>query len=174
MQKVKLPLTIDAKRAAQKKLDYVGSYTPEQVARVAESVVSVDSDVDSELSFDIDNQRLTVVRGSSVTDVTLECQRCGQHFHRHVHVTYCFSPVVNDEKAEALPEEYEPIEIDDFGEISLLSMIEDEIILSLPAYPVHDSEHCEVSEADMVYGKLPSEVEKPNPFAALASLKKST
>lgn len=62
MQKVKLPLTIDAKRAAQKKLDYVGSYTPEQVARVAESVVSVDSDVDSELSFDIDNQRLTVVR----------------------------------------------------------------------------------------------------------------
>lgn len=52
-------------------------------------------------------------------------------------------------------------------------MIEDEIILSLPVVPVHDSEHCEVSEADMVFGKLPAEVEKPNPFAVLASLKKS-
>ena len=66
------------------------------------------------------------------------------------------------------------VQIDEFGEIDLLGMIEDEIILSLPVVPVHDSEHCEVSEADMVFGKLPAEVEKPNPFAVLASLKKST
>ncbi|MCE1857615.1 hypothetical protein LWT44_24155, partial [Enterobacter hormaechei] len=77
MQKVKLPLTIDALRAAQKRLDYAGSYSPEQVLRIAESVVSVDNDVDSVLSFQIDNQRLAVVRGHSAVDVTLECQRCG-------------------------------------------------------------------------------------------------
>ncbi len=40
-------LTIDAQRAAQKNLDYVGSYTSEQVTRIAESVVSVDSDVET-------------------------------------------------------------------------------------------------------------------------------
>jgi uncharacterized protein len=51
-------------------------------------------------------------------------------------------------------------------------MIEDEIILSLPVVPVHESEHCEVSEADMVFGQLPPEAEKPNPFAVLASLKR--
>ena len=174
MQKVKLPLTIDAQRAAQKNLDYVGSYTPEQVARIAESVVSVDSDVESKLSFKIDNQRLTVIEGHSEVDVTLQCQRCGKNFKHHVYVSYCFSPVVSDEKAEALPEQYEPVYVDEFGEINLLGMLEDEIILSLPVVPVHDSEHCEVSEADMVYGELPPEVEKPNPFAVLASLKKST
>ncbi|EYU13660.1 MULTISPECIES: 23S rRNA accumulation protein YceD [Photorhabdus] len=174
MQKVKLPLTIDALRAAQKRLDYAGSYSPEQVLRIAESVVSVDNDVDSVLSFQIDNQRLAVVRGHSDVDVTLECQRCGGNFSHHVHITYCFSPVVNDEQAEALPEEYEPIDVNEFGEIDLLAMIEDEIILSLPVVPVHDSEHCEVSEADMVFGELPLEAEKPNPFAVLASLKKST
>ena len=48
----------------------------------------------------------------------------------------------------------------------------DEIILSLPVVPVHDSEHCEVSEADMVFGELPDEAQKPNPFAVLASLKR--
>ncbi|MEY0024253.1 23S rRNA accumulation protein YceD [Providencia rettgeri] len=174
MQKVKLLLTIDAQRAAQKNLDYVGSYTPEQVARLAESVVSVDSDVETELSFNIDKQRLTVIEGKSDVDLTLQCQRCGKNFKHHAYVSYCFSPVVNDEKAEALPELYEPIQIDEFGEIDLLGMIEDEIILSLPVVPVHDSEHCEVFEADMVYGELPPEAEKPNPFAVLASLKKST
>jgi uncharacterized protein len=51
-------------------------------------------------------------------------------------------------------------------------MVEDEIILSLPVVPVHDSEHCEVSEADMVFGELPDEAQKPNPFAVLASLKR--
>ncbi|MDI5434854.1 hypothetical protein MJM45_30755, partial [Salmonella enterica subsp. enterica serovar Kentucky] len=44
-------------------------------------------------------------------------------------------------------------------------LIEDEIILALPVVPVHDSEHCEVSEADMVFGELPDEAQKPNPFA---------
>ncbi|MBW7983889.1 23S rRNA accumulation protein YceD [Enterobacillus tribolii] len=172
MQKVKLPLTLDPVRTAQKRLDYVGIYTPEQVTRVAESVVSVDSDVAVELSFNIDNQRLAVITGQSDVTVTLRCERCNQPFQQHIHTTYCFSPIVNDEQAEALPEEYEPIEVNEFGEIDLLAMVEDEIIITLPVVPVHESEHCEVSEADMVFGKLPPEAEKPNPFAVLASLKR--
>ena len=63
MQKVKLPLTLDPVRTAQKRLDYQGIYTPDQVERVAESVVSVDSDVECSMSFAIDNQRLAVLNG---------------------------------------------------------------------------------------------------------------
>ncbi|MFS1539392.1 MAG: 23S rRNA accumulation protein YceD [Candidatus Phlomobacter fragariae] len=173
MQKVKLPLTIDAHRAAQKKLDYSGYYSSEHVLRVVESVVSIDSDVTSELSFAIDNQHLVVIKGDSDVDVTLKCERCGKNFNHHVHVTYCFSPVI-DERIALLPKEYEPIAVDQFGEIDLLAMIEDEIILSLPVIPVHNSERCEVSDADMVFGELPPEAEKPNLFAVLASFKKST
>ncbi|MTD39898.1 23S rRNA accumulation protein YceD [Erwinia sp. CPCC 100877] len=172
MQKVKLPLTLDPVRTAQKRLDYLGIYTPEQVERVAESVVSVDSDVECAMSFAIDSQRLAVITGHADVTVTLSCQRCGQPFTHQVHATWCFSPVVNDEQAEALPEAYDPIEVNDFGEIDLLALVEDEIILSLPVVPVHDSEHCEVSEADMVFGELPDEAQKPNPFAVLASLKR--
>ncbi|MBP2844338.1 23S rRNA accumulation protein YceD [Dickeya oryzae] len=172
MQKVKLPLTLDAVRTAQKRLDYVGVYTAEQVMRVAESVVSVDSDVNATLSFNIDSQRLAVIDGQADVTVTLLCQRCGRTFEHQVHTTFCFSPVISDEQAEALPEAYEPIEVNEFGEVDLLAMVEDELILSLPIAPVHDSEHCEVSEADMVFGQLPAEAEKPNPFAVLASLKR--
>ena len=172
MQKVKLPLTLDAVRSAQKRLDYVGVYTAGQVTRIAESVVSVDSDVQASLSFNIDNQRLAVIDGHADVVVTLMCQRCGKPFEHQVHATFCFSPVVYDEQAEALPEAYEPVDVDELGEVDLLAMVEDEIILSLPIAPVHDSEHCEVSEADMVFGELPEEAQKPNPFAVLASLKR--
>ncbi|MBI0437528.1 23S rRNA accumulation protein YceD [Dickeya dianthicola] len=172
MQKVKLPLTLDAVRTAQKRLDYVGVYTAEQVMRVAGSVVSVDSDVNTMLSFNIDSQRLAVIDGQADVTVTLLCQRCGKPFEHQVHATFCFSPVISDEQAEALPEAYEPIEVNEFGEVDLLAMVEDELILSLPIAPVHDSEHCEVSETDMVFGQLPAEAEKPNPFAVLASLKR--
>jgi len=172
MQKVKLPLTIDVARAAQKRLDYQGVYAPELVARLADTVVSVDSDVECTMSFAIDNQRLAVLQGTADAQVTLSCQRCNQSFPHAVHVSYCFSPVSSDEQAEALPEAYEPVDINDFGEIDLLAVIEDELILALPVVPVHDSEHCEVSDADMVFGKLPEEAEKPNPFAVLASLKR--
>ncbi|MCA7012804.1 23S rRNA accumulation protein YceD [Dickeya dadantii subsp. dieffenbachiae] len=172
MQKVKLPLTLDAVRTAQKRLDYVGVYTAEQVMRVAGSVVSVDSDVNTTLSFNIDSQRLAVIDGQADVTVTLLCQRCGKPFEHQVHATFCFSPVISDEQAEALPEAYEPIEVNEFGEVDLLAMVEDELILSLPIAPVHDSEHCEVSETDMVFGQLPAEAEKPNPFAVLASLKR--
>ncbi|WP_275554822.1 23S rRNA accumulation protein YceD [Mixta sp. Marseille-Q2659] len=172
MQKVKLPLTLDPVRAAQKRLDYEGVYAPEQVERVADSVVSVDSDVQCVMSFAVDNQRLAVLKGTADVSVTLSCQRCNKPFAHQVHVTYCFSPVKDDDQAEALPEAYEPIEVNDFGEIDLLAVVEDEIILALPVVPVHDSEHCEVSDADMVFGKLPEEAEKPNPFAVLASLKR--
>src|SRR5471032_944797 len=123
MQKVKLPLAVDAIRTAQKRLDYSGIYSPGQVTRLAASVVSVDSDVQTSLSFDIDNLRLAVINGQSDVTVTLECQRCGKTFEHQVHATYCFSPVRNDEQAEALPEAYEPIEVDEFGEVDLLAMI---------------------------------------------------
>ncbi|WP_435954232.1 23S rRNA accumulation protein YceD [Dryocola sp. BD626] len=172
MQKVKLPLTLDPVRTAQKRLDYQGIYTPEQVERVAEFVVSVDSDVECDMRFAIDDQRLAVLTGDAKVAVTLSCQRCGKPFAHHVYTQYCFSPIVKDEQAEALPEAYEPVQVNEFGEIDLLALVEDEIILSLPVVPVHDSEHCEVSEADMVFGKLPEEAEKPNPFAVLASLKR--
>lgn len=173
MKKTKLPLSIDALRAAQKQLDYVGIFPAKTVVRLAEAVDSVDSDVDVSLSFFIDKQMLVVITGKASVSVTLHCQRCNKPFKQIVYSTFCFSPVKNDEQAETLPEGYDPIDVDSFGEIDLLSMVEDEIILSLPIVPVHDIEHCEVSEADMVFGELPEELEKPNPFSILASLKKS-
>ena len=83
-----------------------------------------------------------------------------------------YSPVANWDQADVLPEIYEPIEFNEFGEIDLLGAVEDELILALPLVPMHSSEHCEVSAHEQVFGELPEELaKKPNPFAVLANLK---
>lgn len=76
------------------------------------------------------------------------------------------------DQADVLPEIYEPIEFNPFGEVDLRDVVEDELMLTLPLVPMHDPEHCEVSVAEQVFGKLPAEAEKPNPFAVLANLKR--
>lgn len=170
LQKVKLPLTVDPLHAAQKRLDYDGVYTSDQVVRLASAVMHVNSDVACNLSFAIDDQHLVVLSGSAQTQVTLVCQRCGQPFAYAPQVYFCFSPVSDAQQAEQLPAAYDPIDIDEFGEIDLLALVEDEMIISLPVVPVHDPEHCEVSVEQMTFGELP---EQPaTPFALLASLKR--
>ena len=172
MQKVKLPLTVDPVKDAQRRLDYSGIYTANQLARLAESVVNVLSDAQVTLSFYIDPQKLVVMQGKAQVEVELECQRCGETFTQTLDAAFCYSPVTNWEKADDLPEIYEPIEFNEFGEIDLLGAVEDELILALPLVPMHSSEHCEVSAQEQVFRQLPEELAtKPNQFAVLANLK---
>ncbi len=171
MQQVKLPLTIDEIRMARG-LSYRFSYLPQQVSRVAECVVSVDSDINVFLSFDVDSQSVVVITGDVALTVTLICQRCTAMFQHPVHAAYCVSPVANDKQAKDLPQEYEPIELNESRKVDFLAMIEDEIILSLPVMPLHEAESCEVSGANRFFGQLPEETGSDNPFALLASLKK--
>lgn len=53
-----------------------------------------------------------------------------------------------------MSEAYESIEVNEFGEIDLFVMVEDEIIFVLSVVSVYDFEYCEVFEADMVFGEL--------------------
>lgn len=173
MQKVKLPLTVSPVKDAQRRLDYEGYYSANQVERLLEAVSKILSDVQVNLSFSIDPQKLVVMRGNASVDVELICQRCNKPFVYTLDCQFCYSPVSNMNQADLLPEIYEPIELDQFGEIDLLALIEDELILSLPLVPMHKPEHCEVSVAEQVFGELPEELaSKPNPFAVLANLKK--
>lgn len=64
MQKVKLPLTVDPVKDAQRRLDYVGYYTPSQLERLQASVSRVLNEAQVKLSFSIDPQRLVVIKRS--------------------------------------------------------------------------------------------------------------
>lgn len=171
MQK-RLPLKIEPAKVAQKRLDYMGMYPKSLMRCLPDSVASIDSDINASFSFTTDTQRLSVIDLIADVKLSLVCQRCGTSFDYFVHIERKLSPVKNDEQAKSLPERYDPIELDEFGEIDLVALVEDEIILSLPVVPVHEISDCAVSEADWVFGKLPEEAQKPNLFAKLEKLKK--
>ncbi|WP_413110523.1 23S rRNA accumulation protein YceD [Thaumasiovibrio sp. DFM-14] len=173
MQKVKLPLTVDPSRAAQKRSDYNGIIGAELLERLAVSSYSVNSDASVTLTFDIDKQGLIVVHGVAEVTVDLACQRCGEPYTHHYEVEFYYSPLRKPEQADELPEAYEPIEIDENGEINLLQLVEDELIVALPQVAMHDEVDCKVSSDNLVFGEIPSADERPNPFAVLESLKQS-
>ncbi len=66
------------------------------------------------------------------------------------------------------------VELNEFGEVDLVQLVEDEFILNLPQVAMHDEADCSVDSDNLVFGELPEEVleEKPNPFDVLKSLKK--
>lgn len=175
MQKVKLPRQIDPIKSAQKRSDYQGVIAASDLERLAEVVDKVLADADVQVSFDIDAQGLTYFHGSLHTKVSLICQRCNEPFAQDLSSEFCFAPVQAQESLEELelPEAYDPVELGDQGEINLLNLFEDELILSLPIVALHAEGECRVTAKDMSYGEIEPDVEQPNPFAILKELKRN-
>ncbi|SJL82462.1 23S rRNA accumulation protein YceD [Vibrio palustris] len=174
MQKVKIPRTVDPGKAAQKRLDYDGIIQVSLLKRLAESVASVKRDAQVTLSFGLDEQRLVVISGKANIDVDLECQRCNQVFAFACDVEFTYTPYFSAKSEEDAPEEYDLVDLNEYGEVDLIQLIEDEIILGLPHIAMHEESECSVDSNNLVFGELPTEVEedKPNPFDVLKSLKK--
>ncbi|MFD2180444.1 23S rRNA accumulation protein YceD [Veronia pacifica] len=173
MQKVKLPLTVDPYRSAQKRLDYDGIIVAAQLERLAEATEGVISDAGVKLSFDVDAQGLKIVSGNATVEVELECQRCWGNFAHRYDIEFLYSPIFNEDQAGDLPDAYEPAIVDENGEINLIQLVEDELIVALPQVAMHEEEDCKIDSENMVYGEIPLADERPNPFAVLKNLKQS-
>jgi uncharacterized protein len=105
-------------------------------------------------------------------DLELLCQRSLEPFVLPVQVFQRLGFITDEAQEAALPEGYEPILLDAEGGVRLAELIEDELLLALPGYPVKPG-------TDPLEATWPAEAEQepepaPNPFAALGSLKRKT
>lgn len=169
----RLPLVIDPVKSAQQRLDYVGIYPADSLVRLAgtESVSKIKSDVSCHISFFHDERKIVVIKIKAEITLDLLCQRCFGPIQITIDIDNQFSPVKTEAQMMALPEYYDPAMLNEFGEVDLLGLVEDELIISLPLAPKHEKKDCDVSKLMNVFGELPVEDDKPNPFAILASLK---
>ncbi|HCH55436.1 23S rRNA accumulation protein YceD [Aeromonas rivipollensis] len=172
MQKVKLPVKVDPVRNALKLLDYVGIVEKSQMPRLEASTEGLRSDVDVTLQFGKDVQKLTVMKGTAHAKVDLVCQRCGEAFEHLCEASFIYTPLFERTNEEELPEAYEPIELDENGEIDLHQILEDELILSLPQVAMHPIDVCPRGNMEMTWGDIEPADERPNPFAVLEELKR--
>ncbi|MFK7890796.1 MAG: YceD family protein [Granulosicoccus sp.] len=111
------------------------------------------------------------VAGKLSTVFALQCQRCLGPIEVHIDEPYELVFVENEQSAELLPKQLDPVVLDEHGQIQVVDLFEDELILHVPDIPKHpDMADCRVARTE--FGELPDDVDenRPNPFGALKDL----
>ncbi len=108
--------------------------------------------------------------GSTVLNMT--CQRCLGVVAVDIDFERSFRFVANEALAEVEDEESEEDVLVLSREFSLVELVEDELLMSIPAVPKHEQCPVTVKLAAADADFLDAPAEKPNPFAMLQQLKK--
>lgn len=94
-----------------------------------------------ELEFGVDSQSRPIVTGRIQAAVTLICQRCLEPMTAELDLKVRLGIVRSEAEAVALPEDREPLQLET-EMVSLTALVEDELILGLPAAPRHPLGRC--------------------------------
>lgn len=133
--------------------------------------------VDYVLNFGVDEGGVPGVTGTVQTALPIECQRCLETMEFPVSLDIRLALVKSRESAQQLPENYDPLLVSQDIEISVESIIEDELILALPQVAMHEIKDCPKGESFRNTGDGAAEngaaPQRENPFAMLAQLKTS-
>ena len=97
------------------------------------------------------------------------CQRCLQPVLLALDISRAFRFVEGEEAAAAQDEEANEDVLALEPKMNLLALVEDELLMALPMVALHDT--CPELPAALAPQKEEQVATKPNPFAALASLK---
>ena len=147
-----------------------GITTLAKMERLAALLADSAGTVETRLDFGKDRQGIRFVRGSIKTELLLTCQRCLETMRYPVDLKLTLALIATDEQADSLPEGYEPLVLDS-QMLSLIALVEDELILALPIVPMHPDSECSLRIAAASDIDTEVSAEKPHPFAALAQLK---
>lgn len=169
-----IPEFIDPRRLADRGVTLQGKISADRLPRLLAAVNAVIDEVNVDLSFTRDEQGLPVLRGHYQARVEMICQRCLEGVTLPLDSQCEVGFVVSDEAAKQLPRHYEPVIVDD-EKLNLLSLIEEELLLALPAVPMHPLEKCQHPDGFVPDEEAEEEAqERPNPFSVLAKLKRDT
>ncbi len=140
------------------------------LARLEGLLVDLQGEVRFALQFDSDPLlKVPYVDLTIEVELPLECQRSLQRFLFPVNIVQRLG-LIRDEADEAgLPPEFEALLVPEDGTLRPLDMVEDELVLAIPAVPMDPAG--EAVERDWPVPE--EELAKASPFAGLASLKKN-
>lgn len=141
-------------------------------ARLAEEVGAQSGDVRVTLDFAIDAQGRREIRGHLEAELQLPCRRCLSPLAQPVESEFLLGMVTSDALAAELPSTHEPVLVED-EQLNLLTVVEDELILSLPQVVYHDEVDCKVSRDQLTSGEDAEASREPaaSPFDVLRHLK---
>lgn len=167
-----LPESIDAWRAIASRRVFEGRVPLAAFPRLVDSLADSQGECRFRLSFDRDALGIAAVEVEADTQLPLICQRSLQRFLFPVHVQQKLGLLKSEQEEAGLPSDVEPVLVDAEGELRLLELVEDELILALPVVPLGPEG---LADAEVLKAtEVPAEEPRKNPFAALAALKKQS
>ncbi len=140
------------------------------MSRLNASVLATRGEAQVSLRFGVDSLGYRVMQGTVKAQVVMRCERCLSEMPVDVVANVSVGLVKNNKQAKELPGEYEPLLLESDEPIPLVELAEDELVLSLPIAPRHETkENC--IDLDEYRAEDEPQEEKKNPFAVLAALK---
>jgi len=136
-----------------------------------EGIVSGQTDICLKIQGNTQDWSRPVLEGQIQGFVKRQCQVCLQELQIPLDISFRVAPVTSEEQALGLRQDLEPIVIID-NSLALGSLVNDEVILALPATTSHwetDGEECVKTDAFSI-GDIPEQT-KVSPFAVLKSVK---
>lgn len=121
------------------------------------------------LQFDRDALQVAYVELHAEVELPLTCQRSLERFLLPVRIVQRLGLIRDEAEEAALPAGYEPLLVPEDGMLDPAELVEDELILAVPAVPVVPGSETVERE----FGPATEEAPRPNPFAALEALKKN-
>jgi uncharacterized protein len=165
MQK-KLPETADFLKQVERDACYEGVWPVANFERLAEAICNPEGEVRARLKF-ATRAGTPCLDGFIQAELEMRCERCLDPVMQHVESEFRFGLITDEEEADQLPKEFEPLLVSD-GEHSLMQLVEDELLLSLPIVARHEDECSEILLKHKDNDSLQQETHRP--FAALKDL----
>ena len=150
---------------------FTGRVPLSSFTRLAGLLADTEGEGRYEIEFGRDLSGLATVDILAEAQLPLVCQRSLERFLLPVKVRQRLGLVADESEESALPADVEPALVGPDGALHPLELVEDELILAVPAYPVKPGS----AEVEAVWTDAEAEAEdeqpRTNPFAALAALK---
>lgn len=167
-----LPSTLDVRKAAARGVTVSGTVRPLDLPRFRPLLAADEGSIRATLVCSMDEEHRYLVHVAVVAEVTVTCQRCLERMRSQLSSDNTLAVVWTDEQARHLPRHLDPLIIGDEG-CRLAELVEDELILAMPAFSYHETDDCRDSIAAFSNPAPEEETDgdKPNPFNVLAQLK---
>ncbi len=152
-----------------------GTLDVTRMSRLSDAIVSADAPAGVTARFYRDEEGRYILGLDVEMPVSVACQRCLAPMPAQLVSRSQLAALWSDDQAEYLPSRYDPLVTE--AETDLWQVVEDELLLALPAFNYHQDESCGVATGiqQKDSGVAPDDVgaapKRENPFSVLAALK---
>ncbi len=167
-----LPLRFDPLLFAKRGRQFAGTIPVHDLPRIMELAPNSVSEFHVSMTFSMSSLQFPMVKGTIEGEIVQLCQRCMNDASIPIHSQFLLILVTPESVDKASEEGHEIFEYTGQS-VTTATLIEDEIILSMPIVAKHaDIGECDSTVKELMheFDEVPAD-EKNNPFAKLKDLK---